>query len=207
MNRAGMALHYHLYALGPLVILAELFEANGRDVYADRDGAIHRLAAFCASALQDPASVERLTGFKQVVSNPLSGTDIGWAIPYARRFPNPALQALLAKAAGTRSSQWGGEPPWWVEIRAKYNEPEALMEDLIWEDELDWRGCSAVQFDAEKMGGRATVGAVRMLADWVMDNYDDGMTAEEICEGYGLDLEPVLEIVAYATRVELKQTA
>jgi hypothetical protein len=41
----------------------------------------------------------------------------------------------------------------------------------------------------------------------VMDNDDDGMTAEEICERYELDLEPVREIIAYATRTQLKQSA
>ena len=81
------------------------------------------------------------------------------------------------------------------------------MEDDVWQDQFDWRGCSAVQFDSEKLGGRATVGPVRMLADWVMDNYDDGMTAEEICECYALDLEPVREIIAYATHVQLKESA
>jgi poly(beta-D-mannuronate) lyase len=34
MARAGMALHYHLYALAPLIMIAELGEANGMDLYA-----------------------------------------------------------------------------------------------------------------------------------------------------------------------------
>ena len=111
MNRAGMALHYHLYALGPLVLLAEFGEANGGGLYAEHDGAIHRLVRFCTAALADPAILEKRTGVRQVVSDPLSGTDIGWAVPYVRRFPNAQLSSLLAKAAWVRSSQWGGAPP------------------------------------------------------------------------------------------------
>jgi poly(beta-D-mannuronate) lyase len=111
MNRAGMALHYHLYALGPLVLLAEFGEANGGGLYAEHDGAIHRLVRFCTAALADPAILEKRTGGRQVISDPLSGTDIGWAVPYVRRFPNAQLSSLLAKAAWVRSSQWGGAPP------------------------------------------------------------------------------------------------
>ena len=111
MNRAGMALHYHLYALGPLILLAEFIEANGGEAYADQSGAIHRLVRLCTSGLGDPAIFQKRTGVVQVVSEPLSGTDIGWAVPYLRRFPNAGLQSLVAKAAWTRSSQWGGAPP------------------------------------------------------------------------------------------------
>ena len=43
MNRGQMAMHYNLYALAPLVMLAELGETNGMDLYAEENGAIHRL--------------------------------------------------------------------------------------------------------------------------------------------------------------------
>jgi len=111
MNRGQMALHYHLYALGPLVMLAELGEANGLDLYSEEDGAIHRLVKFCVSILKDPNIVEKRTGVPQVVPNPLGGSDIGWAVPYVHRFPEPKLSALIDKASGTRFWQWGGAPP------------------------------------------------------------------------------------------------
>ena len=43
MARGSRALHYHLYALAPLVLLAEFGEANHLDLYAHANGAIHRL--------------------------------------------------------------------------------------------------------------------------------------------------------------------
>ena len=111
MNRGQMALHYHLYALGPLVMLAELGEANGLDLYSEEDGAIHRLVKFCAGILEDPTIIEKRTGVPQVAPNPMGGSDIGWAVPYVHRFPEPKLSALIDKASGTRFWQWGGAPP------------------------------------------------------------------------------------------------
>jgi poly(beta-D-mannuronate) lyase len=111
LARGQMALHYHLYALGPLIMLAEMGEANGIAIYAEDHGAIHRLVSFCLTGLEDPKRVEQLSGAPQVVSLPYAGSDIGWAVPYVRRFPNAQLSALLAKAPWVRSTQWGGTPP------------------------------------------------------------------------------------------------
>jgi poly(beta-D-mannuronate) lyase len=111
MNRAGRALHYQLYALGPLVILAELGEANGIDMYAMNQGAIHRLVRFNIAALEDPGIIAKRTGVVQEVSDPWSGLEIGWAVPYLKRFPDPRLGPFLAKAPWVRFWQWGGVPP------------------------------------------------------------------------------------------------
>jgi poly(beta-D-mannuronate) lyase len=111
MNRAQMALHYHLYALAALIILAELGEANGLDLYAEDKGAIHRLVNFCLAGLEDPTLLQKRTGVAQVVTLPYAGSDIGWAVPYVRRFPNPQLSSLIAKAPWLRYTTWGGAPP------------------------------------------------------------------------------------------------
>ena len=111
MNRGQMALHYHLYALAPMILLAEFAEANQIDLYAENNGAIHRLVGFCVAGLEDPTLLQKRTGVAQVVSQPYSGPDIGWAVPYLRRFPNPKLSALLAKAQWVRYTTWGGAPP------------------------------------------------------------------------------------------------
>lgn len=111
MNRGQMALHYNLYALAPLIMLAELGEANGIDLYSYDDGAIHKLVNFCLAGLEDPTIIEKRTGVKQVVSLPYAGGDIGWAVPYVRRFPNAKLSELIAKAPWVRYTTWGGAPP------------------------------------------------------------------------------------------------
>jgi poly(beta-D-mannuronate) lyase len=111
MNRAGMALHYQLYALAPLIMLAELGEANGVDMYNVNHGAIHRLVKFDLAALQDPAIIAKRTGVQQNTSAPYSGNEIGWAVPYVKRFPDAQLSALIGNAPWVRFWQWGGAPP------------------------------------------------------------------------------------------------
>ena len=111
MNRAGMALHYQLYAVGPLIVLAEFGEANGIDMYSMSDGAIHRLVKFDEAALADPSIIAKRTGVEQKVNQPPSGLDIGWAVPYAKRFPDPQLSAMIAAAPWVRFWHWGGAPP------------------------------------------------------------------------------------------------
>ncbi len=111
MNRAGMAEHYQLYALGPLVMLAELAAANGLDLYAVDNGAIHRLVNFDIAAMKDRSIIVRRTGAAQNISETYSGLEIGWAVPYVQRFPDPQLSAWIAKAPWVRFWQWGGAPP------------------------------------------------------------------------------------------------
>jgi poly(beta-D-mannuronate) lyase len=111
MARAGMALHYQLYAVGPLVMLAELGEANNIDMYGQKKGAIHRLVNFDIAAMKDPSIIAKRTGVAQNIPAQYSGQEIGWAVPYVKRFPNAQLSAWIAAAATTRFWQWGGSPP------------------------------------------------------------------------------------------------
>jgi hypothetical protein len=56
---AWVELHYHLYALAPLVLLAEFEEANNLDLYAHANGALHRLVNASIAGLQDPSLLRR----------------------------------------------------------------------------------------------------------------------------------------------------
>ena len=111
LARAARALHYHLYALGPLVMMAELAEANGIDLYARDNGAIHRLVRLCEAGLGNPDIFAKATGVPQDVPDTLSGEEIGWAVPWVRRFPDARLSDWIAKARTTAFWQWGGLPP------------------------------------------------------------------------------------------------
>jgi poly(beta-D-mannuronate) lyase len=111
MARGGRALHYHLYALAPLVLLAEFGEANGLDLYAHADGAIHRLVNASVAGLRDPSPFEKATGVKQEVPKIVSGDQIGWAPPYVRRFPNPELTRLIKGSPSLSVYYLGGLPP------------------------------------------------------------------------------------------------
>jgi len=111
MDRGQMALHYHLYALAPLMMLAELGQANGIDLYGERDFAIKRLVARCISGLGDPSYFQQKTGVPQVTTPEIEPWEISWAQPYTRRFPDPKISALLSKASRLNFTMLGGLPP------------------------------------------------------------------------------------------------
>jgi poly(beta-D-mannuronate) lyase len=111
MARGSKALHYHLYALAPLVLLAEFGEANHLDLYAHANGAIHRLVNFSVAGLRDPAPFAKATGVEQEVPKNVNGDQIGWAPPYAQRFPNPTLEQLIKAANNLSVYYLGGLAP------------------------------------------------------------------------------------------------
>ncbi len=81
------------------------------------------------------------------------------------------------------------------------------MDQPNFKDLIDWHGCDAVQFDPNKLGGRATVGATRMDADGVLINYEGGLSIDEIVESFGVDREAVETILAFAATRRLQETA
>ena len=96
MARGGRALHYHLYRL---------------DLYAHANGALHRLVKVSVAGLQDPTPFEKATGVPQEIPKVISGDQIGWAPPYLRRFPNPALEQIVEAAPSLSVYYLGGLPP------------------------------------------------------------------------------------------------
>jgi len=110
MDRGQRALHYHLYALAPLVMIAEFGEVNGIDLYAERDFAIKRLVARCVAGLHDPSFFQQRTGVQQV-TGAIESWQVSWAQPYTRRFPDPRISELMAKAPWLNYTSLGGLPP------------------------------------------------------------------------------------------------
>ncbi len=110
MERAQRALHYHLYALAPLMMLAEFGETNGIEMYAERNYAIKRLVARCLSGLEDPSFFQQRTGVQQVTTE-VEAWEISWAQFYTRRFPDPKAIAMLAKVPYLNYTMLGGLPP------------------------------------------------------------------------------------------------
>ena len=111
MARGSRALHYHLYALAPLVLLAEFGEANGIDLYAHANGSLHRLVSVSVAGLQDPAPFAKAAGVQQEMPRKINADQIGWALPYLRRFPNPALERMVQASPNLSVYYLGGLPP------------------------------------------------------------------------------------------------
>jgi uncharacterized protein (DUF433 family) len=67
----------------------------------------------------------------------------------------------------------------------------------------DWSKCPDVESKPDVMSGAYVVRGTRVLADAVVDNADDGYTAEQIvAEIYpSLPVEPARRVIAFARRV------
>lgn len=113
MRRGQRALHYHLFAASPLVYLAEFGEDNGIDLYAENNGAIKRLVDRATAGLAGSGYFNHEAGIKQEEPNgPPSAEAIGWAKVYVKRFPTPAISALIAQAPSLSYMYLGGLPPY-----------------------------------------------------------------------------------------------
>ncbi|MDB5745540.1 MAG: Alginate lyase [Massilia sp.] len=78
MNRAVKALHYHLFAVTPLVMMASILDL--------RSPQLDSLVRFTLDGAADPAYIEKQTGFVQErATGPMS-----WKAIYARQVPGPA---------------------------------------------------------------------------------------------------------------------
>ena len=110
MKRGARALHYHLFAAAPLVTMAELAEANGANLYAEKDYALSRLVRRALGSINDPSFFAQKTGIAQEPVR-IDAMDVGWAAPYARRFHDSEIAALVARLPSTGFVYLGGKPP------------------------------------------------------------------------------------------------
>jgi poly(beta-D-mannuronate) lyase len=112
MRRGQRALHYHLYAVAPLVYLAEFGEDNGLNLYAEHNYALKKLAALSTQGLEDNSFFAKGAGIAQdAPKGPPTAEEISWATLYVSRFPDPAISQLLAKAPSLSYMYLGGLPP------------------------------------------------------------------------------------------------
>jgi poly(beta-D-mannuronate) lyase len=109
LARRKLALHYHLFALAPLVMLGELATANGVLLFEERDGALGRLADRVIDGLRDPASFAAAAGASQEIRLPPRGADLAWAEIYFARFRDRRLVDLIAAARPLRADRLGGD--------------------------------------------------------------------------------------------------
>jgi poly(beta-D-mannuronate) lyase len=113
MTRGQRALHYHLYALSPLVYIAEFGEVNGLDLFAERDHALARLERLSVDGLRDNQFFVKATGIAQdtPAPGPSAAEQVSWGVIWESRFPDPALASILAQAGSLSYMYLGGLPP------------------------------------------------------------------------------------------------
>lgn len=113
MDRKAKALHYHLFALAPLVTMAEMGEANGQDLYAAQHNRLHLLVTRTLAGLIDNKYFADKAGAPQDTpeGGKLKPNDVVWVTPYLRRFPDPMIAQLLQRAGTAPYGYLGGLPP------------------------------------------------------------------------------------------------
>jgi poly(beta-D-mannuronate) lyase len=112
MRRGRRALHYHLYALAPLVYLAEFGEDNGLSLYAARNYALKKLVKLSTDGLVDNSFFNKATGIPQdLPDGPPAAEQISWAKIWVARFPDPTILKLVASARSLSYMYLGGLPP------------------------------------------------------------------------------------------------
>jgi poly(beta-D-mannuronate) lyase len=84
LDRQERALHYHIFAMLPLVVMADIAARRGADWYSVENGALHRLVTLCATGLVTPSTFETIAGKPQ--EQPVN-VRAGWLTLYAQRFP------------------------------------------------------------------------------------------------------------------------
>lgn len=109
MARKARAYHYHVFAAGPLVMVAELGAVNGVDLYGERDGALKRLVGLVIANFDDSRFFDERAGVKQDRGGSDKGPHFAWLETYYARTRDPAALRLLGKLTGLRERRIGGD--------------------------------------------------------------------------------------------------
>ena len=113
MRRGQRALHYHLYAIAPLVYLAEFGGDNGIDLFAESNLALKQLVSRSIAGLAGSGYFDHETGVKQDTPNgPPTAEAISWARIYVKHFPDPGISAMISRANSLSYMYLGGLPPY-----------------------------------------------------------------------------------------------
>ncbi len=70
---------------------------------------------------------------------------------------------------------------------------------------MDWKLCPDVESNADVMSGAFVVKGTRVPVQAVLDNAEDGYTAEQIAADiyHGLPVEPTRRVIAFARKAKL----
>jgi poly(beta-D-mannuronate) lyase len=101
--RGKRARDYHLYALAPLVVLAEIGTANGRQSYAICRNALARIIDFSLQSIINPEAIEKLAAQPQFAfadgKDLPSAKNLVFLEAYLKRFPEALKQHKLIERA------------------------------------------------------------------------------------------------------------
>jgi poly(beta-D-mannuronate) lyase len=108
VRRKDRARKYHLFALQPLVAIAEIAWQNGIDLYSLNDRGIQRLARMTLQSLTNPTLLKSRSGRSQARQT-VQGTNLEWLGPLAKRFPDAYYDDFLKKYPAHSEIYLGGK--------------------------------------------------------------------------------------------------
>ncbi|MDP3193901.1 alginate lyase family protein [Tabrizicola sp.] len=111
MWRGKLALHYQLHAVAPLVTTAALLQDERPELFTACDRALPRIVRFTLDGLDDPSTVEKITGEKQSVGGTRKARDfeLAWVPAYLTLDPDAKIAARLDKIKELGNSKLGGD--------------------------------------------------------------------------------------------------
>lgn len=121
LKRGAKALHYHLFALAPLIMIAEAAEVNGEHLYGLDDGILHKTVMLTLKSMnkKNGGAFAEMTGIAQAPISEISNEHFAWMEVYNRRFADPAIENFLASHRPLISRRLGGN------MTALFNVPAA----------------------------------------------------------------------------------
>ncbi len=72
---------------------------------------------------------------------------------------------------------------------------------------MNWTKCKWVEVVPERMHGAPVLLNTRMQADGVLENFDAGLSVEEICYHFFLDEDAVRGVLGFAGRLQVSDAA
>lgn len=109
MARQSKAFNYHVFSTGPLVMMAEAGEENGRGLYQYKDGMLHILVGRVISELETgQAYIKEKTGEKQNLTGTITPGQLAWMEPYRKRFNFKRTDPWLDKLRPMKQRRLGG---------------------------------------------------------------------------------------------------
>jgi uncharacterized protein (DUF433 family) len=64
-----------------------------------------------------------------------------------------------------------------------------------------WKDCALVETHPQKQGGTPLIKDTRVPVSAILNNHDGGSSDQEIAENFGIELEQVRAILAFADKV------
>jgi uncharacterized protein (DUF433 family) len=74
------------------------------------------------------------------------------------------------------------------------------MAELLESPVMNWRDCPLVEINPRKVSGVPVLKGTRMPVEGILENYADGLPAEEIAEVFEVPADSVRALIAYAAK-------